>query len=249
MEPHQSFAVVGEKDGGNIQGGSSFHHNYLFDKHFKLCRRWLLAWLHVCPGNYLKPQSSFIDTQSSNFFLQIFCFYTGTGIFFVYIFNLTFFGAFLAFFGELEAKGYHGLFFCISKDRLEVFEFVKNLILIFETLDNFKDPVERGPTVKGPISISQFVFDRWLPDMLVKKHVKIVIAVIFGAYLGLTLFWCIHTRSVYGKLLTLGILQLLFYSREGFERRKLARNDSTVVDFYNMEDAYFRWMILSCPVF
>jgi hypothetical protein len=58
----------------------------------------------------------------SNSIYQIFCFYTGTGIFFVYIYNLTFFGAFLAVFGELEEKGYHGLFFCVSKDTLKILE-------------------------------------------------------------------------------------------------------------------------------
>ena len=48
---------------------------------------------------------------------QIFCMYTGVGIVFIYVFNLTFFGGCLAVAGDLEKRDLHGLV-CMPKQKV-----------------------------------------------------------------------------------------------------------------------------------
>lgn len=154
---------------------------------------------YTCVQVWCQLQLDLFGPLWIEFVFQIFCFYTGTGIFFVYLYNLTFFGAFLAFFGELEEKGCHGFFFCVSKDSLKILEVIKWDPFLSSTkpkndLIIFQDPDEKAVAIKGPITISQHIFDRWLPDLLIKRQVRVLILVIFGIYLGLTIYWCVHTR-------------------------------------------------------
>ena len=52
-------------------------------------------------------------------------------------------------------------------------------------------------------------------------------------------FWIKFTPLVY-LCARLNNSRFVVFSREGFERRKLALDDSYVVSYYNHEDAYFR---------
>lgn len=136
--------------------------------------------------------------------VQIFCLYTGVGIIFVYLYNLTFFGAFLNFFGWCEENNLHGFITCFDKDKVDK-------VLAQEPDDEYT----------GPMTLSQYIFEECLPNLLINRFVKCLILIVFGVYLGLSIYWLSHTR-------------------EGFERRKLARDNSFVVSYFSAEDAHFR---------
>ena len=77
--------------------------------------------------------------------------YTGIGIVFVYIYNLTFFGAGLAIAGDLEKREMHGLVPVVHKKKLEV-RFASSVSCCLDIYSRHHDFSPSQPPKKFPYS-------------------------------------------------------------------------------------------------
>lgn len=151
--------------------------------------------------------------------VRIFCLYTGISVAFIYVWHCTLFGAMLAYSGYAEAKNKHGLFPCVTatprslaKDR----GFLYRLFLVGGI--NPDDP--QNPEDNREHAGMVFFRDRVGP-VLNKTWVKVLVLTFFCAYIG-GACW--------------GVTNI----REGLEKRNTANYDSYSVEFYDMDDKYFK---------
>jgi hypothetical protein len=150
--------------------------------------------------------------------VRIFCIYTGTAVAFIYIWHLTFFGACLALSGHAERRNLHGLCcFPVAPKSLSTHRHW--LYRAFCTGGrNPADPY--NPRDNKDHAGMAFLRDR-LGGALSRGWVKAVVLASFLAYL---------VASVWG------ITQI----REGLEKRNTVNYDSYSIDYYDMDDKYYK---------
>ncbi|XP_053687905.1 patched domain-containing protein 3 [Sabethes cyaneus] len=152
--------------------------------------------------------------------IQIFCTYSGLAVAFTFVWHVTFFAGCMAVSGYREQRNLHGLFgYKVLPESVAIKEKRSWLYRMFNTgginRDDPDNPIDNKEHV-----IMKFFRDR-LANVLNRGWVKAIIILIFAAYLGGACF---------------GLTKIT----EGLERRKLSKEDSYSVKFFDLEDEYYR---------
>lgn len=150
--------------------------------------------------------------------VRIFCVYTAMAVLFTYIYHVTFFGGCMALSGYAEEKNLHS-FICVptmpkslAKDRGKLFR-------LFCT--GGKNPLDPDNPIDNKENLMMKFFRDKVGSFLARVPVKICVILFFLVYLGFGLWGCMQVK-------------------EGLERFKMARYDSYSLDYYDLEDKYFR---------
>ncbi|XP_074600748.1 patched domain-containing protein [Brevipalpus obovatus] len=150
--------------------------------------------------------------------VRIFCIYTAVAVLSTYVYHITFFGGCMAFFGRAEKNNLHGLT-CMpvmpksmSHDKSFMFR------LLCTGGRNEMDPDNKEDNEEHMMML---FFRDTLAKSLNKTSVKILVILIFLVYLGIGIYGCTQVK-------------------EGLDRRKLSRDDSYSVRYYDYEDRFFR---------
>ncbi|KAF2366096.1 Protein patched/dispatched [Trinorchestia longiramus] len=150
--------------------------------------------------------------------VQIFCIYTGMAVFMTYLWHITLFGAVLALSGYAEQKQLHNLA-CIpvkaaseSKDESCCYR------LCCSGGISENDPWHPEDNQRHAVMV---IFKDYVATFLNIPAVKALVVMIFLIYLSVAIWGCTMVT-------------------EGLERRKLSRYDSYSVQYYDLEDTYFR---------
>ena len=152
--------------------------------------------------------------------VRIFCTYTAVAVLFTYVWHITFFGGCMAFFGIAEKNNLHGLT-CVpvmpkSKARRE-----KKSWLFIIMCTGGRDPVDPDNPIDNQEHSMMIFFRDVVADGLNKPLIKVLVIFSFLIYLLIGIYGCTQVR-------------------EGLDRRKLSRDDSYSVKYYDYEDRFFR---------
>ncbi|XP_030621326.1 patched domain-containing protein 3-like [Chanos chanos] len=149
--------------------------------------------------------------------VQSFCMYTGTAVLFCYIYNITFFGAFLALNGKREASNRHWLT-CMEVKQPQPNELddtndsKRNICCIGGTYD----PVT-GTEKEMPVDT---FFKKYYGPFLTNNLTKACVMFLYAGYLAASIYGC-------------------FQIQEGIDLKNLAADGSYVGSYYDDEDKYF----------
>ncbi|XP_041924747.1 patched domain-containing protein 3-like [Alosa sapidissima] len=143
--------------------------------------------------------------------VQSFCMYTGTAILFCYIYNITFFGAFLALNGRREGSNRHWLTF--RKVETPNPDNKGNACSVGGAYDH-----QTGAEEEMPINV---FFKKYYGPFLTKRYTKVFVILLYFVYVGVSMYGC-------------------FQMKEGIDLKNLATDDSYVVNYYDNENQYFK---------
>ncbi|EDW00569.1 GH20944 [Drosophila grimshawi] len=152
--------------------------------------------------------------------VKIFCTYSVFAVCFTFIWHITFFAACMAISGYRERKNLHAIFGCKVKPLSVAIKEKRNFLYkaIMAGGINHSDP-------DNPIDNKDHMLMAFFKDKLARvinnKWCKIIIILAFATYLAGACY---------------GVTQI----KEGLERRKLSREDSYSVEFFDREDDYYR---------
>ncbi|XP_076653309.1 patched domain-containing protein [Halictus rubicundus] len=162
--------------------------------------------------------SFFIGILSPFPSVQIFCIYSGFAVVFTFVFHLTFFTGCVAISGYCEQRNLHSLVCC----KVQPLSKSSNRSWLYKALCS--GGIDRDDPY-NPVDNPEHGCMSWFRDYLAAalncRPVKVVVILIFACYLA-------------GALYGLTTLQ------EGLDRRKLSKNDSYSIVFYDRQDYYFR---------
>ena len=151
--------------------------------------------------------------------IKIFCIYTGVAMAFTFVWHLTLFGGLLALAGRAEAKNKHG--FLLFKEVTPLSK-AQNKSWFYRTFMtggiNPDDPL-------NPIDNQEHVGMAFFRDK-------------FGQ--ALNLGWVKACVLVFFSLYLVGGIWGVTEIQEGLEKRNTANYDSYSVQYYDMDDAYFK---------
>ncbi|XP_030375300.1 patched domain-containing protein 3 [Scaptodrosophila lebanonensis] len=152
--------------------------------------------------------------------VKIFCTYSVFAVCFTFVWHITFFAACMAISGYRERKNLHAIFGCKVQAMSVAIKEKRNFLYkaIMAGGINHDDP--DNPVDNKDHMLMAFFKDR-LAAVINNKWCKIIIILAFASYL---------VGACYG------ITQI----KEGLERRKLSREDSYSVEFFDREDDYYR---------
>ncbi|CAG0916581.1 unnamed protein product [Notodromas monacha] len=158
---------------------------------------------------------SFLIGATSSFrVLNIFCVYSGISILFLYIFQITFYGAWLAVFGRLERDNRHSLVFTKAVSKVEAAKVGKSKWYVWLcTGGHTKEEMAGLPAGSADHAVMLF-FREQFADYITRKYVKVAIVVAYVAYLA---------GGIYG------VMQL----KEGLSLKRLVTDHSYYVSFYD----------------
>ncbi|XP_030623454.1 patched domain-containing protein 3-like [Chanos chanos] len=149
--------------------------------------------------------------------VQSFCLYTGTAILFCYIYNITFFGAFLALNGRREESNRHWLT-CMKVDKPKekysqnTDDSKTNICCVGGAFDR-----DTGTEEDTPMN---YFFRNYYGPFLTKNWTKVFVVVLYTGYLAASIYGC-------------------FQIQEGIDLTNLAPDGSYVASYYDNEDKYF----------
>lgn len=150
--------------------------------------------------------------------VRIFCIYTGTAVGFIYVWQLTFFGACLALSGYAEKKNLHGMV-CLPTTPKSLAANRNWMYRVFCTGGiNPADPY--NPKDNRDHAGMVFMRDK-LGYALSLKWVKSIVLIIFTAYIVVAIW---------------GITNV----NEGLEKRNTVNFDSYSIKFYDADDKYYK---------
>ncbi|XP_072535248.1 patched domain-containing protein 3-like [Salminus brasiliensis] len=145
--------------------------------------------------------------------IQAFCTYTSTAIIFCFIYNITFFGAFLALNGKREAANRHWLTCMkIPASRSEGDSKAYALCCTGGDYDR--------KTGSEKEQIFTHFFKSYYGPLITKPLSKACVILLYAAYLAGGIYGCLHLK-------------------QGIEMKHLAADDSYVIDYYDDEKKYF----------
>uniref|UniRef100_A0A3B1IK32 Patched domain-containing protein 3 n=1 Tax=Astyanax mexicanus TaxID=7994 RepID=A0A3B1IK32_ASTMX len=142
--------------------------------------------------------------------VQSFCMYTGTAVLFCYIYNITFFGAFLALNGRREHARRHWLTCMVVADKNVCPD--GNICCVGGAYDE-----QTGTETEMPI---HSFFKKYYGPFLTNSWTKVFMVFLYGGYLAASIYGC-------------------FQIQEGIELKHLALDNSYVVQYYDNEKKYF----------
>lgn len=158
--------------------------------------------------------SFFIGTWTAFPSVRSFCLYTGTAFVFCYIYTMTFFGAIIVLNHKREQGNRHWLTCMpvgVDKDQAE-----KSCLYNACCIGNCSRQSSQ-PESEHPMNI---FFKKYYGPFFTNKWIKLLVVLLYGAYLGGSIYGCTHIR-------------------EGIDLRNLASDDSYVIPYYDDEDKYF----------
>ncbi|XP_076630786.1 patched domain-containing protein [Colletes latitarsis] len=162
--------------------------------------------------------SFFIGILSPFPSVQIFCIYSGFAVVFTFLFHLTFFTGCVAISGYCEQRNLHSIVCC----KVQPLSKSTHRSWLYKALcTGGVDPDDPYNPIDNPEHGCMSWFRDYLAVALNCRPIKVVIILIFACYLA-------------GALYGLTTLQ------EGLDRRKLSKNDSYSIVFYDRQDYYFR---------
>ncbi|KAJ3611570.1 hypothetical protein NHX12_021585 [Muraenolepis orangiensis] len=155
----------------------------------------------------------YIGLMSDFTSVQYFCLYTSTAIIFCYVYNITFFGAFLALNGLREERNGHWLT-CLKvpTEALPKSSAWYSLCCVGGDYDK-----ETGAEKIQPVNN---FFKNYYGPLLTKPWVKAVVIVIYTGYLAGSIYGCFHVE-------------------QGLDLKDLAADDSYVISYYEQDRRYF----------
>ncbi|KAM9553347.1 patched domain-containing protein 3-like [Salvelinus alpinus] len=143
--------------------------------------------------------------------VQSFCMYTGTAVLFCYLYNITFFGAFLALNGRREKSNRHWLT-CMKVPEPEENSEKYNICSVGGAYDH-------GTGKEEPMPINNF-FKTYYGPFLTNNWTKGFVILLYAGYLGSSIYGC-------------------FQIKEGIDLKNLAADSSYVGSYYDNEDEFF----------
>ncbi|XP_066586753.1 patched domain-containing protein 3 [Prorops nasuta] len=162
--------------------------------------------------------SFFIGIMSPFPSVQIFCIYSGFAVVFTFVFHLTFFSGCVAISGYCEQKNLHSVICC----KVQPLSKSSHRSWLYRMLcTGGVDPEHPDNPIDNPEHGCMTWFRDYLAAALNCKPIKVLIILIFTVYL-------------------MGALYGLTTLQEGLDRRKLSKEDSYSIAFYDREDFYFR---------
>ncbi|XP_029611684.1 patched domain-containing protein 3-like isoform X1 [Salmo trutta] len=157
-------------------------------------------------GFYIGLMSDFLS-------VQYFCLYTSTAVIFCYIYNITFFGAFLALNGRRERSNRHWL--TCMKIPSENPKECSNGYSMCCVGGNYDKAT--GTEKEQPIN---HFFKKYYGPFLTKPWTKVIVIFIYAGYLAASIYGC-------------------FQIQQGIDLRDLAADDSYVIPYYDNDRQYF----------
>ncbi|CAL8313396.1 unnamed protein product [Merluccius merluccius] len=157
-------------------------------------------------GFYIGLMSDFASIQS-------FCLYTSTAIMFCYVYNITFFGAFLALNGRREESNRHWLTY--MKVPTEAPPKSSSWYTLCCTGGDYDK--ETGAEKIQPVNN---FFKKYYGPLLTKPWAKAVVILIYVVYLAVSIYGCFHVE-------------------QGLDLQDLAGDYSYVVSYYKQDRRYF----------
>ncbi|KAL0122168.1 hypothetical protein PUN28_007128 [Cardiocondyla obscurior] len=162
--------------------------------------------------------SFFIGILSPFHSVQIFCIYSGFAVVFTFLFHITFFSGCVAISGYCEQRNLHSVVCC----KVQPLSKSTQRSWLYRALcSGGIDPDDPHNPLDNPEHGCMTWFRDYLAVALNYRPVKAIIILVFICYL-------------------LGALYGLTTLQEGLDRRKLSKEDSYSITFYNREDYYFR---------
>ncbi|KAL6263196.1 hypothetical protein P5V15_005996 [Pogonomyrmex californicus] len=162
--------------------------------------------------------SFFIGILSPFPSVQIFCIYSGFAVVFTFLFHITFFSGCVAISGYCEQRNLHSVVCC----KVEPLSKSSHRSWFYRALcSGGIDPDDPHNPIDNPEHGCMTWFRDYLAAALNYRPVKVIIILVFISYL-------------------LGALYGLTTLKEGLDRRKLSKEDSYSIAFYDREDYYFR---------
>ncbi|XP_041264548.1 patched domain-containing protein 3 [Onychostruthus taczanowskii] len=156
----------------------------------------------------------FIGTWTAFPSVRSFCLYTGTAFVFCYVYTMTFFGAILVLNHKREQGNRHWLTCMrvdVGKDQAE------NSCLYNACCIGSCSRQPSQPEGEHPMSV---FFKKYYGPFVTNKWVKVLMVLLYGAYLGGSVYGCTQIR-------------------EGIDLRNLANDASYVIPYYDDDDKYF----------
>ncbi|MGH0172166.1 UNVERIFIED_CONTAM: hypothetical protein FKN15_066904 [Acipenser sinensis] len=145
--------------------------------------------------------------------VQSFCLYTGTAVLFCYLYNITFFGAFLALNGKREKGNRHWLTCMkVEQDCPAGRSTGYSMCCVGGAYDANTDCEKEQPV--------NLFFKKYYGPFLTNTWTKVFVVLLYGGYLASSIYGCLQMQ-------------------EGIDLRNLAYDGSYVVNYYDDEDAYF----------
>uniref|UniRef100_A0A4W4F551 Patched domain-containing protein 3 n=1 Tax=Electrophorus electricus TaxID=8005 RepID=A0A4W4F551_ELEEL len=142
--------------------------------------------------------------------VQSFCLYTGTAVLFCYIYNITFFGAFLALNGRREQSNRHWLTCMVVSKKKDCPD--GNICCVGGEYDDL--------TGTETEMLLNLFFKKYYGPFLTNSWTKVFVIFLYGGYLAASIYGCVQMQ-------------------EGIELKHLAVDDSYVVKYYDKEK-YFK---------
>lgn len=150
--------------------------------------------------------------------VQVFCLYTGTAVVVTYLWHITFFGGCMALSGYMEKGQRHGVFCHKIKAKSESEN--ESCGYRFFCTGGITEADPWNPKDNMEHSLMLF-FKNYVARFLNIPAIKALVVMVFLMYLLVACWGCTMVK-------------------EGLERRRLSRYDSYSVEFYDLEDMYFR---------
>ena len=152
--------------------------------------------------------------------VRIFCTYTAVAVLFTYIWHITFFGGCMAFFGFAEKRNLHGLTCVPVMPKSKAIRERKSWLFMIMCTGG-RDPADPDNPIDNKEHSMMIFFRDVLAEGLNKPMIKVLVIFVFLIYLIIGVYGCTQVR-------------------EGLDRRKLSRDDSYSVKYYDYEDRFFR---------
>uniref|UniRef100_A0A8V0XQI4 Patched domain-containing protein 3 n=1 Tax=Gallus gallus TaxID=9031 RepID=A0A8V0XQI4_CHICK len=157
----------------------------------------------------------FIGTWTAFPSVRSFCLYTGTAFVFCYVYVITFFGAVIALNHRRVKENRHWLT-CVQV-KVGKKSCLYNACCLGSCSSEVPEPETSETESEHPMSI---FFKNYYGPFLTGKWIKLVVVLLYGAYLGGSIYGCTQMK-------------------EGIDLRNLASDDSYVIAYYDDDDKYF----------
>ncbi|KAI6074486.1 Patched domain-containing protein 3 [Aix galericulata] len=157
----------------------------------------------------------FIGTWTTFPSVQSFCLYTGTAFIFCYIYTMTFFGAIIVL-NDKRVQGNRHWLTCMPVEQGRTSCFYNACCI--GSCSSKSSELQTNETVsEHPMSL---FFKKYYGPFLTVKWTKLLVVLLYGAYLGGSIYGCTQIR-------------------EGIDLRNLASDDSYVIPYYDDDETYF----------
>ncbi|NXK46378.1 PTHD3 protein, partial [Chauna torquata] len=185
------------------------------DTKSRLAETYSEAALSVTVTTVTDVLAFFIGTWTAFPSVRSFCLYTGTAFIFCYIYTMTFFGAIIVLNHKREQENRHWLT-CMPV-KAEKMSCLHNACCTGSTSGESSGLETSETESEHPMST---FFKKYYGPFLTNKWIKLLVVVLYGAYLGGSIYGCTQMK-------------------EGIDLRNLASDDSYIIPYYDDDDKYF----------